>query len=120
MALAIRYDELIRLGAVKDYAELARLGGVATRARMSQVMALLDLAPDLQEQILFLPRTVAGRPGTRSRSGSCDRWCGWTERDSGSAAEAGGRKFHSQLTSKRLSWISDSVSSLRYPYLRIV
>ena len=32
-----------------------------TRARVSQVMALLLLAPDLQEQILFLPRTERGR-----------------------------------------------------------
>ena len=29
-------------------------GGV-TRARMTQIMKLLDLAPDIQEQILFLP-----------------------------------------------------------------
>ena len=39
---------------VQDYAELARLGGV-TRARMTQIMKLIHLAPDIQEQILFLP-----------------------------------------------------------------
>lgn len=59
MALAIRWDELVRTGEVKDYAELARLGHV-TRARMSQIMNLLNLAPDIQEEILFLPRTVKG------------------------------------------------------------
>jgi hypothetical protein len=32
----------------------ASAGGV-TRARMTQIMKLLDLAPDIQEQILFLP-----------------------------------------------------------------
>jgi hypothetical protein len=53
MALAIRMAELVRTGEVRDYAELARLGGV-TRARMSQIMHLLDLAPDIQEQLLFL------------------------------------------------------------------
>ena len=37
----------------------ARLGQV-TPARISQVMALLGLAPDLQEQVLLLPRTVRG------------------------------------------------------------
>ena len=32
-----------------------------TPARVSQVMALLGLAPDIQEAILFQPRTVQGR-----------------------------------------------------------
>ena len=54
MALAIRFDWLLRNGTIRDYAELARLGR-ATRARMTQIMKLLDLAPDIQEQILFLP-----------------------------------------------------------------
>ena len=54
MALAIRFDGLLREETVRDYAELARLGHV-TRARMTQIMKLLDLAPDLQEKILFLP-----------------------------------------------------------------
>jgi hypothetical protein len=56
MALAIRFERLVRTGAVRDYAELARLGYV-TRARMTQVMDLLNLAPDIQEEILFLPKT---------------------------------------------------------------
>ena len=60
MALAIRCEELIRCGDVSDYAELARLGHV-TRARMTQIMNLLNLAPDLQEEVLFLPRTTSGR-----------------------------------------------------------
>jgi hypothetical protein len=60
MALALRFDGLVRSGAVRDYAELARLGHV-TRARLSQIMNLLYLAPDLQEAILFLPRTERGR-----------------------------------------------------------
>ena len=59
MALAIRFDELIRRGEVKDYAELARLGHV-TRARVTQIMNLLNLAPDIQEQILFLPPIELG------------------------------------------------------------
>ncbi len=60
MALAIRFEGLLRAGVVRDYAELARLGHV-TRARVSQVMNLLSLAPDLQEAVLFLPRTLKGR-----------------------------------------------------------
>jgi hypothetical protein len=54
MALAIRFDRLLRAEKFRDYAELAHLGRV-TRARMTQIMKLLDLAPDIQEQILFLP-----------------------------------------------------------------
>jgi hypothetical protein len=53
MALAIRLDGLIREQSIADYAEIARRGRV-TRARLTQIMKLLDLAPDLQEQILFL------------------------------------------------------------------
>ncbi len=45
---------------MRDYADLARLGYV-TRARISQVMNLLNLAPDIQEVLLFLPRTLQGR-----------------------------------------------------------
>ena len=57
MALAIKFEGLVRDDAVQDYAELAQLGGV-TRARMTQITKLLHLAPDLQEQILFLPETT--------------------------------------------------------------
>ncbi len=56
MALAIRFEGLLRNETIRDYAELARLGRV-TRARMTQIMKLLLLAPDIQEQILFLPLT---------------------------------------------------------------
>jgi hypothetical protein len=60
MALAIRLDRLLREGVARDYADLARLGGV-TRARLTQIMNLLLLAPDIQEELLFLPRTTHGR-----------------------------------------------------------
>jgi len=60
MALAIRFEELVRSGEVGDYAELARLGHV-TRARVTQIMNLLNLAPDLQETLLFLTPTKVGR-----------------------------------------------------------
>jgi hypothetical protein len=66
MALAIRFDDLIRSGEVAGYAELARLGHV-TRARVSQIVSLLCLAPDLQEKVLFLPRTLKGRDPIKLR-----------------------------------------------------
>ena len=51
MALAIKFEQMVCDGEVKDYAEIARLGGV-TRARMSQVMGLLNLSPKIQEGVL--------------------------------------------------------------------
>jgi hypothetical protein len=54
LALAIRLERLVREQAVRDYAEVARRGRV-TRARTTQIMNLCNLAPDIQEQILFLP-----------------------------------------------------------------
>jgi hypothetical protein len=64
MALAIHFDHLIASDAVADQAEVARLGHV-TRARVTQIMNLLHLAPDIQEVLLFLPRTVKGRDPIR-------------------------------------------------------
>jgi hypothetical protein len=60
MALALRLDELVRTGQVGSYSVLATLGHV-TRARVSQILNLLSLAPDIQEALLFLPPTQRGR-----------------------------------------------------------
>lgn len=60
MALAIRFERLLAQGEVRDYADLARLGHV-TRARVTQIMNFLNLAPDIQEKLLFLPPIEAGR-----------------------------------------------------------
>ncbi len=64
MALALRFDRLIKEGEIEDQADLARLGGVS-RARVTQIMNLLLLAPDIQEALLFLPRTERGRDPIR-------------------------------------------------------
>ena len=64
LGLAHHFDALISQGIVADYADLARLGHVS-RARISQIMNLLLLAPDIQEEILFLPRTLRGRDALR-------------------------------------------------------
>jgi hypothetical protein len=63
MALAIRFEGLVREQRLRDYAELARFGSV-TRGRMTQIMQLLHLAPDIQEQLLFL----AEIPGLNERN----------------------------------------------------
>ncbi len=60
MALALRFDDLIQRGEIESYSNLADLGHV-TRARITQIMNLLNLAPDLQEALLFLPRIQEGR-----------------------------------------------------------
>ncbi|MHC4163081.1 MAG: recombinase family protein [Planctomycetota bacterium] len=60
MALALHFDRLLGEGVVRNYAELARRSHV-TRARITQIMNLLNLAPDLQEKLLCLPRTLRGR-----------------------------------------------------------
>ena len=51
MALAIKLQDMVDRGEVLDYADLARLGHVS-RARITQIMNLLNLAPDIQEEIL--------------------------------------------------------------------
>ena len=60
LALAHRFEQLLANGIAKDYAELAELGQV-TRARVTQIMNLLLLAPDIQEAILFMPLVERGR-----------------------------------------------------------
>jgi hypothetical protein len=67
MALAIHMQRLIDEGVVRNYAELARLGHV-TRSRISQIMNLNLLAPDIQEEILFLPRVDHGRDPIREHA----------------------------------------------------
>ena len=66
MALAIHIDQLIRNGVIKDQAGAARLGHVS-RARMTQIMNLLNLAPDTQEGILFLAPVERGRDPVSER-----------------------------------------------------
>jgi len=64
LALAIKMEQLIRAGGITDYSELAKLGHVS-RARITQIMNLLLLAPDIQEQILFLTPTSHDRESIR-------------------------------------------------------
>lgn len=61
LALAHRFEALVRSGEVKDYADLARVGHVS-RARVSQILKLLMLAPSIQERLLWLPPR---RPGSK-------------------------------------------------------
>ena len=60
MALALHLEGLVQEGKVKNYAEIGRLGHV-NPSRITQIMNLLLLAPDIQEQLLFLPAVARGR-----------------------------------------------------------
>ena len=60
LALAHHIQELIETGQARDLAEVARRGHV-TRARVTQIMNMLLLAPEIQEEILFLPPTAKGK-----------------------------------------------------------
>lgn len=66
MALALRIERLVQDGEVASFAEVARLGHV-TRARVAQIVGLLNLAPDIQEGILFLPPVERGRDPVSDR-----------------------------------------------------
>ena len=52
MALAIECKRLIEGGVVADAAAMARIAGIS-RARMTQILNLNLLAPDIQETLLF-------------------------------------------------------------------
>jgi hypothetical protein len=67
MALAIRCDELLRTGKVRDLEHLATIGNVS-QPRISQILSLTLLAPDIQEALLFLPRLSKGKPKISEKS----------------------------------------------------
>jgi len=78
MALAIRFDKLIADGVVANQSELARLARVS-QPRMTQIMSLLHLAPDIQEEILFLPEVFEGRdPVAKRELRNVVSACKWT------------------------------------------
>ena len=60
LALAIHFHQMLQRGEAKDYADLARLSCIC-RERVSQIMRLNYLAPDIQIELLYLPPTPTGR-----------------------------------------------------------
>ena len=67
MALAIRMDEMLRRGEAQDTFELALLGKVS-QPRVTQILSLSLLAPDIQEALLSLPRETSGKPAIHERN----------------------------------------------------
>jgi hypothetical protein len=60
---AIRWKELLESGKVSDEAEIARYEGYS-RARATQIMNLLLLAPEIQNHILSLSLAASRHPVT--------------------------------------------------------
>jgi hypothetical protein len=60
MALAIKLEQLMRDNPHLSYQELAGLGQVSA-PRLTQILNLLHLAPDLQERLLWLEPNGKGR-----------------------------------------------------------
>jgi len=63
---ALEWQALLESGQVRNQAEIARRQGI-TRARVTQVMALLRLAPEIQQHILSMPNAVR-RPAITERA----------------------------------------------------
>jgi hypothetical protein len=66
LALAYHFQELLDARVVETQAEIAELAKL-TPARVTQIMNLLCLAPDLQEEVFFLPPVAEGRPAVTER-----------------------------------------------------
>jgi len=60
LALAIHLEDMIRRGEAKDYADLGRLSCLC-RERISQIIRLTYLSPEIQVELLYLPPTTRGR-----------------------------------------------------------
>ncbi len=79
VALAIHFQDLIDRGEIRNYADLARLGCIS-RERISQVMMLAWLAPDIQQEVLGLPKTPGGRfPVSETALRTIARVASWAE-----------------------------------------
>lgn len=67
LAHAHRIDAMIKAGELQDLAHAATVCGL-TRARVTQIMNLLLLGPEIQEPILELPPVAAGRDPITERA----------------------------------------------------
>jgi hypothetical protein len=67
MALAIKLEEVMREHPNLSYQELAYVGRVSA-PRVTQVLNLLHLAPDLQQRLLWLEPNPKGREQIHERA----------------------------------------------------
>ena len=60
VALASRMQSMLESGEVESFQQLAEIGRIS-QPRMTQIMSLLNLAPDIQEELLYLPEVMLGK-----------------------------------------------------------
>src|SRR5271169_6406577 len=78
LAFAHKIRRAIANGEIKDQAEAARRIGL-TRARLSQILHLTNLAPELQEEILFLEAIEGHEPMSERSLRGALRFTAWAE-----------------------------------------
>jgi hypothetical protein len=78
VALAIHFQDMLDRGDVRNHADLARLGCIS-RERMSQIMVLAWLAPDIQAEILSLPPVPRGYEISESKLRSIAKVASWID-----------------------------------------
>ncbi len=66
VALASRMQSMLESGEVECFQQLAELGRIS-QPRMTQIMSLLNLAPDIQEELLYLPEVLQGKAAIHER-----------------------------------------------------
>ena len=57
---------MIESGQVESFQQLAELGRIS-QPRMTQIMSLLLLAPDIQEELLYSPEVLQGKATVHER-----------------------------------------------------
>ena len=66
VVLASQMQSMIESGQVEIFQQLAELGRIS-QPRMTQIMSLLLLAPDIQEELLYLPEVMHGKTPIHER-----------------------------------------------------
>jgi hypothetical protein len=66
VALANRIQSMLESGQIETFQQLAELGRIS-QPRMTQIMSLLHLAPDIQEELLYLPEVMQGKAAIHER-----------------------------------------------------
>ncbi len=66
VALTNRMQSMMDSGQVESFQQLAELGRIS-QPRMTQIMSLLNLAPDIQEELLYLPEVIQGKAQIHER-----------------------------------------------------
>ena len=78
LALAHHFDDAIRAGTLEGPSDAGRRIGI-TESRVTQLLCLLGLAPDIQEDVLFLEVSADREPFTESKLRKVSRVLSWAD-----------------------------------------